>query len=203
MSVAAPLNVRLVLSPRRSPSACRACSRPADRAGRRPAARGSPSRASARGRPPSSRSRGSGRRPRSSSSQLPSTDFRSPSSCSQRIAARARRSEKRRVEFSVRTLPSVSVSHQHLVAVAVALEALGDLDLGLPARRALDVGGDLEDLRDRRLDLGAALDPRSPSAPAYPAPPAGSSRSASRFMPRSRAAFAGALAVGRAVLRAA
>src|ERR1700710_613466 len=43
---------------------------------------------------------------------------------------------------------------QRRIALVVALDALGDLDLRLPARRALDVGGDRVDRLDRRLDLG-------------------------------------------------
>jgi hypothetical protein len=42
-----------------------------------------------------------------------------------------------------------------LVAVAVALDALGDLDLRLSARRSLDIRGDRVDGGDRRLDLNA------------------------------------------------
>jgi hypothetical protein len=41
------------------------------------------------------------------------------------------------------------------VTVVVALQALGEPDLGLPARRPLDVGRDGEHFLDRRRDLGA------------------------------------------------
>src|SRR5262249_28397908 len=44
---------------------------------------------------------------------------------------------------------------EDLTPLGVALEHVGDLDLGLPPRRALDVGRDGEHLPDRSPDLGA------------------------------------------------